>query len=423
MPISRRQFITRGVGAVSAGLVLPKLWLGQVRAAQPTATAGRKIFVIIQLLGGNDGLNTVVPYTDPNYISMRPRIGFIESELAGTTINSQLALHPSMTALKGLYDAGKVAIVQGVGYPNPNLSHFTSQDIWHTADPTATAAEGWIGVYADQFLVNQPTPAAASVGSILPKTFYSNDVVIPNINSFSTYTFSTDPHYSGDASDQMNAFAKVYGRKFAAGSFSDSLTETGKDAVDGAAQITAAVAGYKSTVTYPSTSIGSGLQMAAEMITTVPSANVLYCTLGSFDTHSSQIGVSGDPNNRLVGTQATLLGELSDGVNAFYNDLAAHNLGDNVVIMTWSEFGRRINDNSSNGTDHGTASPQFIIGNPVKGGLYGIQPSLAPSAVDSSGNMKFQVDFRSMYATILDNWLQVDSKSVLGGSFEDIGFL
>ena len=423
MPISRRQFIKRGVGAVSVGMVLPKLWLTQARA-QSGSTASRKIFVIIQLAGGNDGLNTVIPYTDPNYQSLRPRIGFTESEVANTTISSQFALHPSMTALKGLYDAGKAAIVLGVGYPNPNLSHFTSQDIWHTADPLAEAAEGWVGVYADKFLVNQASPAAVSVGGILPKTMLSNDVVIPNISSFSAYDYSTDPKFPNDAANQKNAFAKIYGRQFEAGSFIDALNSTGKDAVDGAAQIQAAVAAYNSSVTYPDTDLGQGLQMLAEVITTIPSANVLYCTLGGFDNHSSEIGTSDDPNNRLVGDHATLLGELSDGINAFYNDMTAHGLADNVVMMTWSEFGRRANDNGSNGTDHGTASVQFIVGNPVKGGqLYGVQPSLAPTALDSSGNMVFQVDFRATYGTILDKWLGVDSKAVLGQQFENVGFL
>ncbi|HEY6333485.1 MAG TPA: DUF1501 domain-containing protein [Blastocatellia bacterium] len=423
MPITRRQFIKRGFGAVTIGLAMPHLLIREA-SAQSTSGSGRKVFVIIQLEGGNDGLNTVVPYTDPNYSAMRPRIGFLESEIANTIISDQFALHPSMTALKGLYDSGQAAIVLGVGYPNPNLSHFTSQDIWHTADPTAEASEGWIGVYADKYLVNQPSPAAASVGTILPLTMVSNDVIIPNIDTFSTYNYETDGHYSGDATNQMNAFAKIYNRSFESGSFIETLTATGKDAVDGAAQITNAVAAYTSAVTYPDTALGAGMQMLAEIITTIPSANVLYCVLNGFDTHSSEIGDSTAPTSRLVGTQATLLGELSDGVSAFYSDMVAHNLADNVVMMTWSEFGRRVNDNSSNGTDHGTASVQFIIGNPVKGGqLYGVQPSLAPTALDSSGNMVFQVDFRSTYATILDKWLGVDSSAVLGGSFEDLGFL
>ena len=423
MPISRRQFIKRGIGAVSIGLVAPKLWMSQARA-QTGNPSGRKIFVIIQLAGGNDGLNTVIPYTDSNYSTLRPRIGFQESEIANTIISDQFALHPSMTAMKSLYTAGKAAIVLGVGYPNPNLSHFTSQDIWHTADPTAAAAEGWVGVYADKFLVNAPSPAAASVGGILPKTFFSNDVVIPSIDSFSSYTYSTDSKYPGDSSNQMNAFASIYNRAFESGSFIDSLQTTGRDAVNGAAQITAAVAGYTSTVSYPSTNIGSGLQMLAQIITTIPSANVLYCALNGFDNHSSEIGTSDDPNNRLVGTHAMLLGDLSDAINAFYNDMVAHNLADNVVMMTWSEFGRRVNDNGSNGTDHGTASVQFIVGNPVKGGqFYGTQPSLAPTALDSSGNMVYQVDFREVYGTILDKWIGVDSASVLGKSFGDLGFL
>ncbi|MGH9822615.1 MAG: DUF1501 domain-containing protein, partial [Blastocatellia bacterium] len=190
MPIDRRQFLKRGLGAVSVSLVMPKLWLSEARAGGRSTTASdpaRRIFVVIQLAGGNDGLNTVVPYTDSRYQSLRPRIGFAESELSATLISDQFALHPSMTSMKTLYDAGKVAIVLGVGYPNPNLSHFSSQDIWHTASPGSEQAEGWLGKYADEALAGSTALNAVSVGGSLPKTFFSDKVVIPDISSFANY--------------------------------------------------------------------------------------------------------------------------------------------------------------------------------------------------------------------------------------------
>ncbi|HKV41424.1 MAG TPA: DUF1501 domain-containing protein [Blastocatellia bacterium] len=425
MAINRRQFIKRSLGAVSVGLVLPRLFLEDARAGQiPAAGSSRKIFVVIQLAGGNDGLNTIVPYSDSNYHNLRPRIGFQDSELASTMIDGQFAFHPSMTSLKTLYDAGRVAIVLGVGYPNPLLSHFTSMDVWHTASPTGGQAEGWLGKYADVALASSSSFNAASVGSVLPKTFFSDKVVIPNISTFANYQFLTDSKYPGDKNNQTATFNTDFSRTFPLGSFAQELTSTGSDAVAGASLIQSSITSYSSSVTYPNSPIASGLKMLAQIITTVPTADLLYAEMGGFDNHSSQIGTNANPDDRLSGDHATLLQQFSDGVKAFYDDLTAHSLADDVVIMTWSEFGRRVNDNASNGTDHGTASPLFVIGNPVAGGaFYGTQPSLAPTSLDSAGNMKFTVDFRSVYATILDKWLGADSASVLGQPFPDLGFL
>jgi uncharacterized protein (DUF1501 family) len=163
--------------------------------------------------------------------------------------------------------------------------------------------------------------------------------------------------------------------------------------------------------------------MAAQLITTIPEANLLYVTMGGFDHHSQETGSQAEPDNKLVGQHATLLNNFSEGVKAFYDDMAAHNLADKVLMMQWSEFGRRPNENASRGTDHGTAAPMFIIGDPVQGGFYGEQPSLAVTELDQAGNMKFKVDFRAVYATILDRWLQADSESILGARYENVGFL
>jgi uncharacterized protein (DUF1501 family) len=182
-----------------------------------------------------------------------------------------------------------------------------------------------------------------------------------------------------------------------------------------------AVAGYSSTVTYPTGSLASAMRMVAQIATTVADANLFYVQLGGFDHHSAEIGSNQAPTDKTVGQHAALLGQLSQAIKAFYDDMTAHNLADNVVLMTWSEFGRRPNENASRGTDHGTASVQMIVGNPVHGGVYGEQPSLTD--LDSAGNMKFKVDFRAVYATILDKWLSADSKAILGNQFENIGFL
>jgi uncharacterized protein (DUF1501 family) len=424
MAMNRRQFIKQSAGAVSVSLVLPKLWMAEARGQSP-ADASRKIFIVCQLAGGNDGLNTVIPYSDDRYHALRPRIGFQDSELTSTIISNQFALHPSMTALKGLYDAGKVAIVLGVGDPNGTLSHFTQMDIWQDANPNnALGSEGWLGRYADHALAGQSGLSAVSVGGTLPKSFFSNKVVIPNIANFNDLQFQTDGKYANGRANQMAVFNNAYGsRTFPDGTYISSLTSVGADAVNGAAQIKTATATYRAKVTYPNTGLANGFQMLASIITTIPQSSLLYVSMGGFDNHAVEIGMPGDLNNRLVGAHASLLKQFSDAIKAFYDDMTAFGLADNIVIMTWSEFGRRAGDNASNGTDHGTASPQFVIGNPVKGGaLYGAQPSLAATALDSGGNMQVAVDFRAMYATILDGWLGTDSQTILGQKYDHLGF-
>ena len=429
MPINRRQFIKRSATAVSVSLVMPKLWLARANAQQIN-DASRKIFVVIQLGGGNDGLNTVVPYADARYLQLRPTIGFKDSDLkdaAGnsTILNDSLGLNPALAEIKQLYDANHVAIITGVGYPSPNLSHFLSQDIWQTANTNGGAGNGWLGKYADQKLVGQGGLAAVSVGSSLPKALFADKYVTPNINPangadpFANYQYLTDNRNAGDRNNQVNAFKTTTTRGFDADTFIGAIAKASFDAEEGAAQLRAAVAGYTSPVTYPTTGnqLASGLRMVAQIATTVADANLFYVQLGGFDSHSAQIDTS--PTNP-AGDHARLLGNVSKSVKAFYDDMAAHGLADNVVMMTWSEFGRRPNENASFGTDHGTASAQFVVGNPVKGGIYGVQPSLTDL---DNGNLKMSVDFRAVYATILDKWLGADSKAILGGQFENVGFI
>jgi uncharacterized protein (DUF1501 family) len=420
---TRREFIKQGVGAVTVGLVLPKLRLAQALAQ---SSSSRKILVIIQLEGGNDGLNTVIPYTDSRYYQLRPTLSFRDSELKDEKgrpliISSEFGLHPNLGEIKDLFDQGKVAIIQGVGYPNPNLSHFFSMDIWHTANTTGQG-EGWLGRYADLALVGQPGLPAASIGSQLPRTFYADQVVIPNITSFSAYTFLTDSRYPGDRNNQLNAFNRAYRASFQAGSFLEAIADTGLDAVEGAQRIQASISTYSSRVSYPANNpLAAGMKMLAQIITTIPEARLLYARMGGFDTHATQIGSQADPNNKLVGQHATLLNYFSEAVKAFYDDMVEHGLAQNVVMMQWSEFGRRPAENASRGTDHGTTSVMFVIGDPVRGGLYGQYASL--SNLDSAGNPRFTVDFRAVYATILDRWLGADSLRILGAQYENLGFL
>jgi len=428
--ITRRQFIKSTAGSVAIGLVMPKLLLGGTQGGAGASGAGRKILVIVQLAGGNDGLNTVIPYTDPNYYSLRPNLGFPQAELVdangnSTVISNQLGLHPSLSEIKALYDQKQVAVVLGVGYPNPNLSHFLSMDIWETADPTGNSGEGWIGKYADIALAGATGLPAAAVGGLLPKAMFSPNVVIPSIVDFGSYNFLTDPYHSDDSQNQLNTFQMNGARTLTAGTLLQQVNQIGVNGVNGALLVQNAITQYTSTVTYPDDNpLAQGFQMLAQLLTTINELSVVYVSMGSFDHHSDEIDHNGNTPIRATGQHAQLLGWLSQAVNLFLEDLAAHSLADNTVIMTWSEFGRRVQENTSFGTDHGTASPQFVIGKPVQGGaLYGTQPDL--SNLDQYGNVQLTVDFRSIYATILEQWLGVDSMEVLGtDSFtRNLGFL
>ena len=432
MAVTRRQFIKRSAGMVTVGLVLPKFWLGEARGQQPSFNPKRKL-VVIQLAGGNDGFNTLIPYTDSRYYSLRPTLAFKEGELKDgdgrPTILSDgpFGLHPAMTEIRDLYEQRKVAIVMGAGYPNPTLSHFLSMDIWHTAELSGLAGHGWLGKYADIALLGGPSLTAASIGSIdLPRSLNAEQVVVPSILDFALYNFLADPGYSGDYANQLNAFNESASRTFPPDTFLSAINNTAFASVQGAQQVQTSVNSYQSSVVYPPNNpLAAGLKMAAQLITTVPEASLLYVTLGGFDNHSDQIGDRrNDRTNKLIGDHALLLRWFSQAVRLFYDDLQEHNLADEVVMMQWSEFGRRPGENASFGTDHGTAAPMFLIGNPVRGGLYGSQPSLSPSVLDrNGGNTEFTTDFREVYATILDKWLNVDSKAVLGKQYPNAGFL
>jgi uncharacterized protein (DUF1501 family) len=421
MATTRRQFIKRSAQFVGLSVVLPKVWLTNAHAQAQLADPNRRILVVIQLLGGNDGLNTVVPYTDSRYYSLRPTLALKESGLKdsqgrSTVISNAFALNPNLEKIKEIYDQNKVAIVQGVGYPNPSGSHWESMDIWQTANESGKG-RGWLGRYADQTVTDPSalTTVAIGSGSALPRSLSADRVVTPNLipTALDAFDFETDLQFPSNRANRLDVFKSNVSRNFPAESFSGSIARSGLVTINNVERIKAAASGFASSVTYPQNELlASSLKLAAQIITAIPEANLLYVPWGFFDYHSDQPRF-----------QPQYLKQYSEAVRAFYDDLTQRGLADNTVILQWSEFGRRPEENSSAGTDHGAASSIFIMGNPVRGGLYGQQPSLAATQLDSTGNMKFTVDFRSVYATILDKWLGADSQSILGAKFEDLGFL
>ncbi len=405
---TRRDFLKTTVGAMAVSPMFPHMLLNSALAQRAAASTNTDpILVIIQLLGGNDGLNTIIPYGSDLYYKDRPTIGV--SAKSVLPIDNTVGFHPNLKGLKTLYDAGKVAIVQGAGYANSSLSHFSGTTIWETADPSGESQTGWIGRFLDQEMAGQDNPLAAiALGPMLPTTFLSQRAPVTSLENINTYRFLVQ---RSESTLIMNAFNRMYSQpEKGLPPYLGLVRAAGQDAQQGVHDLQAISTTYKPAVQYPKTLLGNDLQLVAQIISAGLGTRVFHVTLGGFDDHVAE-----------VYTHARLLQFLGDAVSAFYQDLTAQGKADQVTMMTFSEFGRRVKENAGRGTDHGTAAPMFVIGNKVKGGLYGQDPIL--STLDNNGDLVFDIDFRSVYGTILDGWLGGSSTSVLGGSFERLPFL
>jgi len=412
---TRRAFLQKGLTMVSAATTVPYfIQASAYGLTNPFDTmltssiAGKpqeRILVVVQLGGGNDGLNTVIPFGDDNYYRARPNIGIRANNVLRLGEADGLGLHPNLAGLKELHDSGLLTTVQGVGYPNPNRSHFTSMDIWHTADPRQPSGNGWIGRYFDNTCNGTPEPnAAISIGREAPKA------MIGQINkpvSFETADLfrwiGKDLHETMDKPyEEINrGGAEIEGVK--EGTQLEFLTRTALNAQIASDQIRSAVR-VRPLIDYPRNQLGQQLQMVAAMIRAELPTRVYYVSMGGFDTHAGQ-----------VGAHANLMNQLGSAILAFTKDLKAQGNDGRVLTMTFSEFGRRVKQNASQGTDHGTAAPMFLVGPMVRPGVLGNHPSLTDL---DQGDLKFGVDFRSVYAGVLESWLKTDSRPVLKGDFK-----
>ncbi|MGI9013488.1 MAG: DUF1501 domain-containing protein [Phycisphaerales bacterium] len=414
---TRRIFLQQGVTMISAAATIPLFLQNSANAMMrplgslTTSLAGvpeDHILVVVQLGGGNDGLNTVIPYGDRNYYNSRPSLGIAapgngqQTALALNDVQG-IGLHPAMAPFKELLDDGVASIIQGVGYPNPNRSHFTSMDIWHTADPDAGNGLGWIGRYFDNQCNGSPIPQGsvaigrsaplAMLGEVQkPVSFESPDLFKWLGNEL--HHSMKQPYDDINRSGQLPAMQSDSQQAF--------LQRTALDAQVASDKIRAAVA-KAPLVPYPQTGLGRQMQMVGAMIRAEMPTRVYYVTMGGFDTHANQ-----------AGSHAALLTQFSGAVNAFQKDMKAQGNSKHVLTMVFSEFGRRVKQNASGGTDHGTAAPMYLIGDMVKPGLLGNHPSLTDL---DSGDLKFNVDFRSIYAGILEDWMKAPSKEILGQAF------
>lgn len=374
--------------------------------ATPTAqAAGRRALVLIQLGGGNDGLNTLIPYGDPVYYSptVRPALAIPQSSVI--PIDNYVGLHPSLLRLNGRWRRGQVAAVQGVSYPNPNRSHFRGTDIWESAVPDRLEAKGWMGRYLEVCSCQRSDHLEAmAVGmSGVPGTFWTDMALVPAVASISSFRYTSVNN--GNASQRnaeiqtlRNGLAQADGRPEA-----EFLRQSILTALTDADILAAAAASYNPIGAYPNNGFGNAMRLTAQLIAADVGTQVFYVSLGGFDTHAAQLAA-----------HASLLSTLDQSVDAFMQDMESTNRLGDVTLMTFSEFGRRLAGNGSAGSDHGVAAPMFVMGGSVRGGLHGTYPSLTDL---TSGDLKMQVDFRSVYATMLRSWLNVDPGPVLGGSF------
>jgi uncharacterized protein (DUF1501 family) len=422
MQLTRRAMIRDGLLAVSAGMIMPTVFSRAVRAAANAAHEGAawaqaaqgRTLIVVQMAGGNDGLNTIVPFADGAYHAARPTLALQPS--AVLPLNDRLGMHPALKALQPLWQAQKLAVVEGVGYPNPNLSHFAAMDIWQTLDLSGQGGQGWLGKYVAGLVDKDGHPfQSLAVGTALPTALKALTADVPVVSSPQSYRLLPDgaTKQSGDVSAadaRVQTLLKLYNTYPQSAPYAALLDATAQGAVQGAKTLADAASQYKPGAPYPNTNFAKGLQVLAEVIVQQLGLRVGYVTIGGFDTHGEQ-----------ATTHSKLLQELAEGVAAFYADLSAHHAADNVVVMTWSEFGRRVEENASQGTDHGTAAPLFVLGNAVQGGIYGEPPDL--NRLDKYGNLTFTADFRSVYATVLDRWLGAPASAVLGGSYEEHAFL
>ena len=402
--LSRRDVI-KGGGMIAVGLVAPR-WLSSIakadvlRQAKGESATGDTVLVVCQWSGGNDGLNTVVPYSSKAYYKLRPMIGIPENKVL--KIDGNMGFNPGLTGLSELYQQGKVAIIQNVGYPEPNRSHFKSMEIWQSASPESTLKYGWIGRHFDEQLSHHALNPVVALGlsTEQPLALAGQTSSIPCFASLADLR-----NMIGDP-DAERMLREIQGTDAMAGSPTRAVQNASKSALDAVSVLQKQLSTYKSKSTYANDSFGNGFKQIAQLVATSPATRVVYFQAGGFDTHARQ-----------VDTHQRLLASFGNAVNTFQKEMEAIGKADKVVTLVFSEFGRRAQENASMGTDHGAAAPMFLIGNSIKGGLHGPIPDLDNLR---EGDIAHTQDFREVYAATLEHWMGGDPQTVLGNKFEPV---
>jgi uncharacterized protein (DUF1501 family) len=414
MPITRREFVRGGVSAFTLSFAAPTFLADVVRAQGRS----RRNLVVLYLGGGNDALSTVIPYNDSQYYARRPFLAIpaanvlqIDTDRGGTP----LGLNPRLTGLRSIYHAGRLAIIQRTGYQNSSRSHFQGTDIWSTADPSSPQGPGWLGRYLD--LLPSPVDPLTAWSTVreIPHVLQARTVGVPAIPSVTGYTFAspndlTDGQFARQSATRI---ASHVGVDMPHLGFVNGTMQAAFATIDRVAQ----VGNYVPSVTYNNNNpLAVALRMVAGAIATGVGTNVFFVQTGGYDTHASQ------NTNVANGSYNTLMNTLNEALFAFYNDLLNQGLLSDTLLLQFSEFGRRINENGSQGTDHGAASVMFVMGGAVRGGIYGTAPNLrnapdTPTLENNGADVRYETDFRSVYARVIDDWLGANSTTILGGDF------
>ncbi len=372
-----------------------------------SANQKNPVLVIVQLSGGNDFMNTVVPYTAGIYYDSRPVVGLKEDEVL--PIHDTLAWNPHCAALQAMYDEGDVAVVQGIGYPNSDRSHFRAMDIWHTCEPIEIGAEGWVGrVIRELDPRGQNVLTGVSVGKGLPRAMAVPGVPVTSFDNLDNYGLLTGIEDERQRTEALEIFKGMYNAGVGTGIVMEYLSQTGLNVIQGTDELKKAKAGYRSTVEYADNAIATSLRDVARVHLAGLGTRVFYTQHGGYDNHANEV-----PDH------PRLLSDLTGAISAFFQDLRAHNASSEVTMLVFTEFGRRIRDNAS-GTDHGSGGGAFLIGDRVKGGLYAEYPSLDPARWVHGEDLEHMIDFRGIYGTVLEQWMGLDPTDIVGGQFEQI---
>ena len=416
--LTRRGFLQSSLALIPAGAMLPQvfqrgLFTAGLEWGNQQAPSAQRTLVVVELAGGNDGLNTVVPYTDGAYYDARPGVAIAQNDVL--PLDDEIGLHPALLDFVPLWQEGHLAIVEGVGYFDQSYSHFESRDIWQSGQLTGRLEKdyaGWLGRY---FTEMPPSTGnwfdGMAIGKKIAPALYTPEIPIPTVQNVKTYQFQEGRKAADDFTEaRIQALLSLYAAAPRAMPHAALLDNTMQAAYNSTISLQTAHSAYTPSVDYPDNKFAQGLRVIAEAITQNLGLRVGHVSLGGFDTHANEI----EDHNKLL----TYLGQ---GITAFYQDLVAHGKDKDVLIMTWSEFGRRFKSNGSEGTDHGAASSLFLLGTPVRGGLYGQRPDL--TRLDF-GNLRYTTDFRSVYKTVLDEWLQAPGDVILRSKkLETLGFL
>ena len=367
------------------------------------------VIVVVQLTGGNDYLNTVVPYADSKYWDYRPVVNVPEEEIL--SLNDNIGFHPAMKPIADMFKEGKVAIVHGVGYENSPRSHFRSMDIWHTCEPDTLGTEGWLGRAVKQLdPAKENVVTAVSMGPSLYRALVAPGVPVATVENLNNYGLLTDITPEEKRNRVLDRYKRMYSPMIGSGPVMDFLGQTGLDAIKGADILNVAPEMYSSSIEYSANSISQKLKSIAQIHLANLGTRIFYCDLGSFDTHASQLD-----------THANLWSSASNEIRDFFDDLREHDAANNVVMLLFSEFGRRVYDNGA-GTDHGAGGACLVIGDNVKGGEYGEYPSMKENDLDQ-GDLVPSIDFRSVYTTLSEDWMNLDPIPIVGGNFEKPAFI